>query len=258
MKLKIALIALFVWAGTAFGTTLMPIQLLNPTGSTAGKSIVSTGASSAPAWGGPAASTLTGVTQYNVAMGGATGLSFVAPGAAGGFLISNGASAYPSFGNTVSTLQATSTITPSTTAGIVGTTLGDNANAGSWGECIPAQVLSGSAISLTSGTAANVTSINLPAGDWRIYGQVAVTLGAGTAVTWFAGVPSTTSAPAFSAGSGFLVPGIAAGIVSTLANAIPQIRLNVTTTTTVYLIASSTFSGGTLSAYGYIVGCRGR
>ena len=39
-------------ASTAFGTTLNPIQLLNPVGSTSGQAIISTGASSAPAWGG--------------------------------------------------------------------------------------------------------------------------------------------------------------------------------------------------------------
>lgn len=37
---------------SAFGTTLNPIQLLNPSGSSSGQAIISTGSSSAPAWGG--------------------------------------------------------------------------------------------------------------------------------------------------------------------------------------------------------------
>lgn len=37
-------------SSVAFGATLVPVQLLNPTGSASGQAIVSTGASSAPAW----------------------------------------------------------------------------------------------------------------------------------------------------------------------------------------------------------------
>ncbi|OXI47382.1 hypothetical protein CFB84_13600 [Burkholderia aenigmatica] len=95
-----------------------------------GQAIVSTGASSAPAWGGPSAAVLTDVTQYDVAIGNSTGLTFISPGSSGGSLISNGPSTHPSFGNTVTTLTATGAITPSQTSGIVGTTT-NNANAGS-------------------------------------------------------------------------------------------------------------------------------
>lgn len=45
----------------AHGTTLNPIQLLNPAGSSSGQAIVSTGASSAPAWGNVSAVALTGI-----------------------------------------------------------------------------------------------------------------------------------------------------------------------------------------------------
>jgi hypothetical protein len=41
-----------LFAASAFGTTLNSIQLLNPIGSTTGQTIISTGASTAPAWGG--------------------------------------------------------------------------------------------------------------------------------------------------------------------------------------------------------------
>jgi hypothetical protein len=49
-KLLGALIALY--ASFAFGTTTVPVQLLNTAGSTAGQAVVSTGPSSAAAWGG--------------------------------------------------------------------------------------------------------------------------------------------------------------------------------------------------------------
>lgn len=55
-KILAALLALI--ASTAFGTTLNPVQLLNPAGSTSGQAIVSTGASSAPAWGNVSATAL--------------------------------------------------------------------------------------------------------------------------------------------------------------------------------------------------------
>src|SRR5258708_7543054 len=51
------LIALLV-AASAQATTLNPIQLLNPTGSASGQAIVSTGASTAPAWSNVSAAAL--------------------------------------------------------------------------------------------------------------------------------------------------------------------------------------------------------
>lgn len=49
-KIFVALLSLF--ASVAFSATLSPITLLNPSGSSSGQAIISTGASSAPAWGG--------------------------------------------------------------------------------------------------------------------------------------------------------------------------------------------------------------
>lgn len=55
---KLLTCALLALSSIAFGATLNPIQLLNPASSTAGQAIVSTGASSAPAWGSVAATAL--------------------------------------------------------------------------------------------------------------------------------------------------------------------------------------------------------
>lgn len=52
MNKRILIAALLALSSIAFGATTVPVQLLNPTGSTAGQAIVSTGASTAPAWGG--------------------------------------------------------------------------------------------------------------------------------------------------------------------------------------------------------------
>lgn len=50
MKKAIAFVLSFVSAIT-YAATTVPVQLINPTGSSSGQAIVSTGASSAPAWG---------------------------------------------------------------------------------------------------------------------------------------------------------------------------------------------------------------
>lgn len=63
-RLFIALLSLVTSA--AFGTTLNPIQLLNPAGSTSGQAIVSTGASSVPAWSNLSASALAPIAANTV------------------------------------------------------------------------------------------------------------------------------------------------------------------------------------------------
>lgn len=74
MKRLLTLLALTCAAATSFGATLNPVQLLNPTGSTAGQAIVSTGSSSAPAWGNVTATALA-AQAANTVIGNATGSS---------------------------------------------------------------------------------------------------------------------------------------------------------------------------------------
>ncbi|HEY6019562.1 MAG TPA: hypothetical protein VIY48_06565, partial [Candidatus Paceibacterota bacterium] len=66
---------------------------------------------------------------------------------------------------------------------IKGTSTNDNAIAGDVGELITSTVASASGVSLTSTTAANVTSISLTAGDWDVDGTVDFNLAASTSVT---------------------------------------------------------------------------
>ena len=159
----------------------------------------------------------------------------------------------PTFSGTVTVAGLTSTgsITPSQTVGIIGTTTNNNANAGAVGEYISSTILSGSAVSLTTGTAANITSITLTAGDWDVFGVVQFTPAGGTTVTYIAGSSSTTSA-SNNTQNGFFLGGIASGLVGVLANPIATVRYSVASNTTVYLVAQSQFSGSTMSAYGFI------
>ncbi len=66
MKRLLTLLSLALAAATSFGATLNPVQLLNPAGSTSGQAIVSTGPSSAPAWGNVTATGLSPVAANSV------------------------------------------------------------------------------------------------------------------------------------------------------------------------------------------------
>ena len=158
------------------------------------------------------------------------------------------------------TISATSTITPAQVAGIVGTTTNNNAQAGSIGEFITATVPVGSAVALTTAVTANVTSISLTAGDWDVSAVVDHNIGLTTSLTQINSGISLVSAtlPAQTGGGGLgtdplatlsyaaMVPG--AGIVQSA----PLVRITLTATTTVYLVAQDTFTLSTISAYGTI------
>jgi len=179
--------------------------------------------------------------------------------------VANTFAAPPSYGATTpaavhaTTISATSTITPATTAGIVGTTLADSAQSGSVGEFISATIALGSAVALTSGTPANVTSISLTAGDWDVWGTVAYSPAGSTVVQNVFGSINTVSATLQGPTSGayyYLPITFAAGIAPSLP--VGTTRINVSSTTTVYLVAQSQFTTSTNAAYGGIFARRRR
>lgn len=149
------------------------------------------------------------------------------------------------------TVTATGTITPSQTSGIVGTTTNNNANAGSVGEFVTA---TGSGVALTSGTAANITSISLTAGDWDVWGNIEFAP-TGAAQTILIGGINTTSATQAATPFREVLQGTLTGNNSAWA---PQQRISIAGTTTVFLVGTSTFSGGTVAATGYIAARRAR
>lgn len=239
---------------------------------TAGQPLLSGGATADPAYGtlsvGGGGTGTASLAQYNVLVGnGTSAIAAIGPSTSGYVLTSNGAAAFPSFqaipwgtpgsiGATTpaagkfTTLQATGVITPSTTAGIVGTTAGDNVNAGSVGEYVSATNSSGT--SLTSGTAATVTSILLTAGDWNVGGTVLLTAGGGASMTNSVGGISSTAATLGGIGTYSQLQTGGLGSGGGWAYPTPIIRYDVTTNTTVYLIGYASFSSGTVSATGVI------
>lgn len=133
-----------------------------------------------------------------------------------------------------------------------GTTTNDSAAAGKIGEYKVSNIVSGSAVALTNGVVANVTSLSLEAGEWEVDGFVSFSYGATTSFTSWAGSVSSTSAthePTTTSTHRCAAFVPASGNV-----AIPtgRLRLSLSGTTTVYLTASAAFTVSTASAFGIL------
>jgi hypothetical protein len=129
-----------------------------------------------------------------------------------------------------------------------------SATAGNVGEYVEAILGSGSATSLTTGTAKTVTSISLGAGDWDVRlvgsfipaGTTSITqLGAyislvnNTVDTTAGRFCQTPMAAVVSGGQGFSI-------------GIPPYRFSLSGSTTIYLVVSANFTVSTLTAWGII------
>jgi len=140
-------------------------------------------------------------------------------------------------------------ITPSQTAGIIGTTTNNNANAGSVGEYISSTVLTASAVTINyGGSGVPVTSISLTAGDWDVTGWVGYNIAAGSVVTYLIQAISTNNT---------FLTGESTNVYNQLVSTTPQIviptqRVIIASTTTIYLSSATGGSGTALTAYGTI------
>jgi len=144
---------------------------------------------------------------------------------------------------------------------IVGRVDGSAASAGQVGEYIQSVIPVGSGVSLTTATPANITSITLSPGDWDVEGNVSVS---GTSVTTaagnnWAGSINTTSATISTDGTeANEIPGVLTTTSVKQSIGISRKRISVTTTTTVYLVAQTVFSAGTMVGYGNLTARRER
>lgn len=169
-------------------------------------------------------------------------------GTAGQPLVSGGAGMDPAFGSTLGPMTFSGLITPSSTAGVKGTSTNDNANAGSVGEFVST---SNSGTALSNNVPSNATSFSLGAGDWDVQGVALFSPGASTsvaAVTASVSNASATISPLFSQTSqvqGSLATG-ANQIIST-----PVVRMSLASATNVYIAVQAAF-GGTMSVNGFI------
>jgi hypothetical protein len=141
----------------------------------------------------------------------------------------------------------------------VGVATNSNAAAGNVGEYISATLVSGSAVSLTTGTSANVTSISLTAGDWDVSGNVGFTIGVGATAlqAWINTVSATPPSGAGAGGYSIITSSGGELVTGTLVSAGPT-RISLASTTTVYLGTNASFSATTVAAWGFIGARRAR
>ena len=132
-----------------------------------------------------------------------------------------------------------------------GTTTNDNATAGNFGQFVSSNVTY-STINLTTGTATNITSISLTAGDWDVYGAVMFAPAAGTTSSLVAAGVSAGSATLPDAGYYQQLPAqVFTNPFLTTIDA-PKQRMSLSTTTTIYLVAQANFAVSTCTAGGHI------
>lgn len=131
-------------------------------------------------------------------------------------------------------------------------------SAGMLGEEIRSAVGAGSAVSLTTNTAANVTSISLTPGIWDINGALSFSANATTNTTEVLISVSAVSATVDgNYGDASFVFDTLNGIVRFAPSIyVPQFRVSLSATTTYYLVARSTFTVSSTVVYGRISAVR--
>jgi hypothetical protein len=114
---------------------------------------------------------------------------------------------------------------------------------------VSAVLASGSAISLTTITPANIAAVTLPAGDWDVAGVVDYSLSSASTTDFTSGT-SATSATFVGQDTSINLPLVLTTTTDLLGHTAPVTRYSLSLTTTIYLIAEAAFSAGSVSAYG--------
>ena len=135
--------------------------------------------------------------------------------------------------------------------GIRGTATNDNAAAGIVGEYVSSTVAYASRISLTTATPANITSISLTAGDWDVTGIVVIGLNSATCTAMASSINSTGGTVGALGEYSQSNPNTTTASFQYF-NVTPTVRFSLSSTTTVYLVGSATFSAGTVDGFGTI------
>lgn len=143
-----------------------------------------------------------------------------------------------------------------------GTSTNDTAPSGIIGETLTSSTALSSAVSLTTATAADITSLSLTAGDWDVFIQAGFSGGGTTTIlkyalsTTTATLPGsdTTAVPTSNQVQGIAPINIAGANYTTLI----YCPVSLATTTTVYLVEEATFGAGSCSGFGSIIARRSR
>jgi hypothetical protein len=142
-----------------------------------------------------------------------------------------------------------------------GETTNGSATAGNIGEVLENTLTSGSATSLSTGTAKDIITVSLTAGDWDVSVVAYFAPTATTSVTnYSASISSTANTQDTTPGRWGQWAG-AAQVDSTgfvKSQAVGPYRISLSGTTTLRLVGLATFTASTLTAYGYIRARRAR
>lgn len=136
-----------------------------------------------------------------------------------------------------------------------GTATNDSATSGNVGEIVPSTVLLGSAVVLSTGVPANVTSISLTAGDWDVWAEGAFDGPGTTNVTGMrVSVSTTTGTEVTTAGNFASVTGAGTSTFSTFDATLTAgpVRESLSGTTTVFMVARCNFTVSACNAYGVL------
>jgi len=160
--------------------------------------------------------------------------------------------------STIGVASATSMFFTST-AGIIGTTTNDSADAGSVGEIISSYIPLASAVSLTTNTDQDITSISLTAGDWDVWGNAGVTGDSSTdldrATYWVSATSATIPDASLYVRRYY---GQLISLITGDVRTIPALRFSLSGTTTIYLSANAVFTVSTLDGFGNLLAQRVR
>lgn len=139
--------------------------------------------------------------------------------------------------------------------GIQGTVAADNAAAGNLGETVTSAVAVGSAGGISTASSTNVTSISLTAGDWDVEGNINFSTSSATVTDTRGGISTTTGT--LPTDGTEVYSGVQLVTTSALDSVtLPRKRINVSSTTTVYLVGQQTFSVGSSKVFGSITARR--
>ena len=228
-----------VLAGTTSGTTTVTATAV------AGTTTLTLPAATDTLVGKATTDTLTNKTLTGAAMNGTVGATTPSTGAF-------------TTGTFNSTLAVTGTFTPGQTTGIVGTTTTNDAQAGSVGETVMSSITTPTNYPAT-GTFGDLTSISLTAGDWDIAAVTQQTTpGTMTGETRI-GISTTSGNSTTDLTIGYnrlTFPN--ATVAADSGASIPMYRLQLGSTTTVYLKFFTEYTAGTPKALGTIIARRRR
>lgn len=139
---------------------------------------------------------------------------------------------------------------------LLGTATNDNATTGNVGELLTASVAQGSAVGLSNGVAANVTSLPITAGDWDLWANVYWSSAASTTVTALNAFLTATSGSTGTSPLGGFINHLCASFTPNSSfiggYTVGPIRLSLAGTQTWFLVTSASFAVAALSAYGII------